>query len=174
MGSRENVNSLATLDKILWEAFKSGVACIGCKCGQCLSFYFFCTRLWSILLRVLALGTIEMEASAGSWRISSIQRVFSVALTGPTGQPSDRPKPLSFLLFSVSWKAGYYFFLNFPSLGLRKITVYQGEHFGLEKCFSKIGGNFCFFKKVELLEFFAFTLSFRRFQAKFFFNFSDW
>ena len=29
-------NSLATLDKILWEAVKSGVACIGCKCGQCL------------------------------------------------------------------------------------------------------------------------------------------
>ena len=26
--------SLATLDKILWEAVKSGVACIGCKCGQ--------------------------------------------------------------------------------------------------------------------------------------------
>ena len=29
--------SLATLDKILWEAVKSGVACIGCKCGQCLN-----------------------------------------------------------------------------------------------------------------------------------------
>ena len=28
-------NSLATLDKILWVAIKSGVACIGCKCGQC-------------------------------------------------------------------------------------------------------------------------------------------
>ena len=32
----EKTNSLATLDKILWEAVKSGVACIGCKCGQCL------------------------------------------------------------------------------------------------------------------------------------------
>ena len=29
-------NSLATLDKILWQAVKSGVACIACKCGQCL------------------------------------------------------------------------------------------------------------------------------------------
>ena len=36
--------SLATLDKILWEAVKSGVACIACKCGQCLNFYslFIC------------------------------------------------------------------------------------------------------------------------------------
>ena len=30
------IYSLATLDKILREAVKSGVACIGCKCGQCL------------------------------------------------------------------------------------------------------------------------------------------
>ena len=30
-------HSLATLDKILWEAVKSGVACIACKCGQCLN-----------------------------------------------------------------------------------------------------------------------------------------
>ena len=37
-------DSLATLDKILWEAVKSGVACIGCKCGQCLNSRFrkFC------------------------------------------------------------------------------------------------------------------------------------
>ena len=34
-------NSLATLDKILWEAVKSRVACIGCKCGQCLTFRIF-------------------------------------------------------------------------------------------------------------------------------------
>ena len=34
-------DSLATLDKILWEAVKSGVACIGCKCGQCLKSIYF-------------------------------------------------------------------------------------------------------------------------------------
>ena len=33
------IYSLATLDKILREAVKSGVACIGCKCGQCLMFF---------------------------------------------------------------------------------------------------------------------------------------
>ena len=33
--------SPATLDKVLREAVKSGVACIGCKCGQCLRNSFF-------------------------------------------------------------------------------------------------------------------------------------
>ena len=41
------------------------------------------------------------------------------------------------------------------------------------KCFSKVGGNFSFFKNVEFLEFFGFTLCFRRFQAKKILNFSD-
>ena len=63
--------------------------------------------------------------------------------------------------------------MNFPSLGLRKITAYQSEHFGLENftsVFSKIGGNFSFLKNVEFLEFFGFTLCFRTFQAKNFFS----
>ena len=34
------------------------------------------------------------------------------------------------------------------------------------KCFSKIGGNLSFFKNVEFLEFFGFTLCFRTFPAK--------
>ena len=51
---RNHRNSLATLDKILWEAVKSGVACIGCKCCQCLN-YVFLMFSYLVLMQVSTL-----------------------------------------------------------------------------------------------------------------------
>ena len=46
---------------------------------------------------------------------------WNIALTGPTGQPSDRLKPLSFLLFSTSWKTDCIFVWIFPPWDLEKL-----------------------------------------------------
>ena len=46
---------------------------------------------------------------------------FHLALTGPTVQPSDGLKPLSFPLSSASWKADYFFVWIFPRWDLEKL-----------------------------------------------------
>ena len=104
--------------------------------------------------------------------------VWWLALTGPTGQPSTRLKPLSFLLSSVSWKTDYFFVWIFPPWDLEKLQHTRVNILDLKILlvfFKNRGENFSFLKNVEFLEFFGFTLCFRTFPAKKIFqNFSDW
>ena len=93
----------------------------------------------------------------------------AVALTGPTGQPSDGLKPLSFLLSSASWKADYFLVWIFPPWDLEKLQHTRVSIFDLKflQVFFKYRGEILvFLKNVEFLEFFGFTLCFTTFQAK--------
>ena len=103
---------------------------------------------------------------------------FTLALTGPTGQPSDGPKPLSFLLFSVSWKADYYFFWIFPPWDLEKLQYTRVNILDLKflQVFFKNRGDILVFEKMlNFLSFLVLLYVSGHFKQKNFFqNFSDW
>ena len=82
----------------------------------------------------------------------------AVALTGPAGQPSDGPKPLSFLLFSVSWKADYFFVWIFPPWDLEKLQYTRVNILDLKilQVFFKNRGEILVFEK--LLNFLSFLV----------------
>ena len=90
----------------------------------------------------------------GLTKVSQLEFVnlnlLCLALTGPTGQPIRQAEASVFPSFFSQLKSWLLFCLNFPSLGLKKITAYQTEHFGLEN-FSSVfqykGENFSLEKK---------------------------
>ena len=81
-----------------------------------------------------------------------------LALTGPTGQPSDRLKPLSFLLSSASWKADYYFVWIFPPWDLEKLQHTRVNILDLKilQVFFKNRGEILVFEK--MLNFLSFLV----------------
>ena len=101
-----------------------------------------------------------------------------LALTGPTGQPSDRLKPLSFLLSWASWKADYLFVWIFPPWDLKKLQHTRVNILDLKilQVFFKNRGEILVFEK--LLNFLSFLVllyvSGHSKQKIFFQKFSDW
>ena len=83
-----------------------------------------------------------------------------LALTGPTGQPSDGPKPLSFLLSSASWKTDYFFVWIFPPWDLEKLQYTRVNILDLKilQVFFKNRGEILGFEK--MLNFLSFWFYF--------------
>ena len=83
---------------------------------------------------------------------------LSVALTGSTGQPSTRLKPLSFLLSSVSWKTDYFFVWIFPPWDLEKLQHTRVNILDLKilQVFFKNRGEILVFEK--MLNFLSFLV----------------
>ena len=136
---------------------KDGKATIGNFCKHliriCISCYWRCT------------GFAVLEAM----HVTSAYRVDR-----PTINQAEASVFPSFFSQLKDW---LFFCLNFPSLGLRKITAYQNilDLKFLQVFFKNRGEILVFKKNAEFHEFFGFTLCFRTFQAKKKFqNFSDW
>ena len=81
-----------------------------------------------------------------------------LALTGSTGQPSTRLKPLSFLLSSVSWKTDYFFVWIFPPWDLEKLQHTRVNILDLKilQVFFKNRGEILVFEK--MLNFLSFLV----------------
>ena len=91
------------------------------------------------------------------WSILTETR-SELALTGPTGQPSDGLKPLSFLLSSASWKADYFFVWIFPPWDLEKLQHTRVNILDLKilQVFFKNRGEILVFEK--MLNFLSFLV----------------
>ena len=88
--------SLATLDKILWEAVKSGVACIGCKCGQCLKWvHNFVSPVFQGLLCGLIILVQVLAPKTALWLdyVADFFSQISISFYRKTGHKNDTHLP---------------------------------------------------------------------------------
>ena len=89
-------------------------------------------QLKLLIFRVQSCRKSGTILKLNSEQIIIVPHSFALALTGPTGQPIRQAEASVFPSFFSQLKSWFLFCLNFPSLGLKKITAYHSEDFGLE------------------------------------------
>ena len=93
-----------------------------------------------------------------AFRLSGGSCLCKLALTGPNVQPSDGPKPLSFLLSSASRRADYFIVWIFPPWDLKKLQYTRVNILDLKilQVFFKNRGEILVFEK--MLNFLSFLV----------------